>query len=73
MVDVGSDFSVDFAAINTVDGELASEWSSQGDDRHRRFPLRSVSAKGVEIDAVAFRPREMSDGTGITRTFTVTP
>ena len=65
-----SEFSETFAAANAIDGDLGTEWSSagDGDDAYVEIDL------GVEheITAVAFRTRQMSDGSAITDTFTVT-
>lgn len=70
VVDVSSEFSDSFAAANAVDGDLGSEWSSRGDgdDAYITIDLGVMT----NVAAVGFRTREMSDGTAITRTFTVT-
>ncbi|MGI8827837.1 MAG: discoidin domain-containing protein [Chloroflexota bacterium] len=67
---VSSAFSSDFAGKNAVDGDPGTEWASQGDGNHAFITIdlhRVVKAIGV-----AFRTRSMSDGTAITRTFSVT-
>lgn len=70
VVEASSEFSDAFAATNAIDGDLGTEWSSRGDgdDAFITIDLGTVR----EVAAVAFRTREMSDGTAITRTFTVT-
>ncbi len=68
--DVSSEFSAAFAAANAVDGDPATEWSSagDGDDSFITIDLRARA----DIIGVGFRTREMSDGTSITNSFTVT-
>ncbi len=70
IVDVSSEFSASFAAGNAVDGSLASEWSSRGDgdDAYITIDLGAETA----ATGVGFRTREMSDGTSITTSFTIT-
>ncbi len=70
IVDVSSEFSASFAAANAVDGSLASEWSSRGDgdDAYVTIDLGAET----DVTGVGFRTREMSDGTSITTSFTVT-
>lgn len=70
VLDVSSEFSTAFAAANAVDGDLATEWSSagDGDDAFILLDLRFPA----EVAGVGFRTREMSDGTSITNSFTVT-
>ncbi len=70
IVAVSSEFSTAFAAVNAVDGDRSTEWSSSGDgdDAFITLDLERV----VDVTAVAFRTRQMSDGTAITQTFTVT-
>lgn len=67
--DVSSEFSAAFAAVNAVDGDLASEWSSRGDgdDAFIAIDLGEL----VDVTAVGFRTRSMSDGSATTDTFTV--
>lgn len=69
VTDVSSEFSADFDAANAVDGDLATEWSSlgDGDDAFITIDLGAV----VDIAAVGFRTRTMSDGSATTETFTV--
>ena len=69
VLDVSSEFSADFAAANAVDGDLATEWSSQGDGDDA-FITIDLGAR-VAVTAVAFRTRSMGDGSATTETFTV--
>lgn len=69
VTDVSSEFSAAFAAVNAVDGNLATEWSSR-DDGDEAFITIDLG-KLVNIAAVGFRTRSMSDGSAITETFTV--
>lgn len=66
---VSSEFSATFAGANAVDGDAATEWSSNGDgdDAFITIDLGEV----VDVTAVNFRTRSMSDGTATTETFTV--
>lgn len=65
-----SSFSAAFGPELAIDGDQGSEWSTagDGDDAWIEIDLGQDTA----ITAVAFRTREMSDGTAITETFTVT-
>lgn len=70
VVQVSSSYSPGYAGKYAVDGDPATEWASNGDG-NRAFitiDLRHV----VHVAAVAFRTRSMSDGTAITRTYSVT-
>jgi phosphodiesterase/alkaline phosphatase D-like protein len=70
VLDVSSEFSAAFAAVNAFDGDLSTEWSSagDGDDAYVVFDL----GRAVEASGIGFRTREMSDGTSIVTSFTVT-
>lgn len=70
VVDVSSEFSDSFRAGNAVDGDPATEWSSagDGDDAYLVIDL----GRAVDVVAVGFQTRSMSDGTAATTTFTVT-
>lgn len=70
VVEVSSEFSDSFAASNAIDGDLATEWSSQGDGDDA-FLVVDLG-QDVDIVGVGFRTREMSDGTSIANSFTVT-
>ncbi len=70
IVDVSSEFSAGFAASNAIDGDRSTEWSSagDGDDAFITIDLGEATA----LTGVGFRTREMTDGTSITQSFTVT-
>ena len=69
IVAASSEWSSGFAAANAVDGDLSTEWSSAGDG-NRAFVTIDLG-KTVAVTGVAFRTREMSDGSAITRSFAV--
>lgn len=71
VADVSSEFSDAFAAANAVDGDLATEWSSDGDGDDTWIELDLGGP--TEVGSVAVRTREMSDGTAIIETFAVVP
>lgn len=68
--DVSSAFSDDFAAANAIDGDLGTEWSTAGDGDDAWIEIDL----GDEADIAGFRyqSREMTDGTAIVETYTVT-
>jgi hypothetical protein len=70
VTDVSSEYSSSFAGGNAIDGDRTTEWSSQGDgdDAYITIDL----GRSADIVGVGFRTREMSDGTSITTSFTVT-
>ncbi len=70
VVETSSEFNDNFAGTNAIDGSLASEWSSRGDgdDAYIVIDLGSET----DVTGIGFRTREMSDGTSITETYTVT-
>lgn len=70
VAEVSSEFSAAFAASNAIDGDPSTEWSSRGDGDDAWITI-DLGAE-TQVGAVAFRTREMSDGTAITATFTVT-
>jgi len=70
IVDVSSEYSDTYKAENAIDGSLATEWSSNGDG-DAAFITIDLGAP-TTITGVGFRTREMSDGTAITTSFTVT-
>lgn len=59
-----------FAPELAIDGDLATEWSTDGDGDDAWIELDLGEPR--EIAAVAYRTRQMSDGTAIVETFTVT-
>jgi F5/8 type C domain len=69
IVAVSSQWSSDYRAANAVDGDLATEWSSNGDG-DRAFVTIDLGRRR-HVTGVAFLTREMSDGSAITRTFAV--
>ncbi len=70
VLQVSSAFSPDYAGKYAVDGDPGTEWASLGDGNHAFITIDLHRI--VEVVAVAFRTRSMSDGTAITRTFSVT-
>ncbi len=70
VIETSSDFNSNFAGANAIDGSLASEWSSRGDGDDA-FIVIDLGAP-MEVTGIGFRTREMSDGTSITNTYTVT-
>ncbi|MGY2082579.1 discoidin domain-containing protein [Blastococcus sp. SYSU DS0539] len=70
VVDVSSAFSAAYAAANAVDGDLGTEWSSDGDGDDASVTLDM--GRQVDVVGVALRSRAMSDGSAIIETFTVT-
>lgn len=70
VIDVSSEFSEAFAADNAMDGDPSTEWSTQGDGDNAYIVLDL--GRDVEVVAVGFHTRTMSDGTAETATFTVT-
>lgn len=70
VVDVSSEFSAAFAAVNAIDGDEATEWSTagDGDDAYITIDLGGQ----VAVVAVGFHTRTMSDGSATTETFTIT-
>lgn len=65
-----SEFSDSFAVENAIDGDLGTEWSTAGDGDGAFIEIDLT--RSHDITAVAFRTREMSDGTALTTAFTVT-
>ena len=70
MAEVSSEFSDTFAASNAIDGDPATEWSSAGDGDDAFLVLEFDDE--MLFNGVGFHTREMSDGTSITLSFTVT-
>lgn len=65
-----SAFSDQFAAEMAIDGDLATAWSTAGDGNDAWIEIDLGEPQ--QIKAIAFRTRQMTDGTAITDTFTVT-
>ncbi len=70
VVDVSSEFSGAFAATNAIDGDPGTEWSSRGDGDGAYITV-DLGAE-IAVTAIRFVTREMSDGSSITTTYTVT-
>lgn len=70
VVDVSSEFSDAFAAANAIDGDLSTAWSTAGDGDDASITIDL--GRPTDISGVWLRSREMSDGTAIIRSFTVT-
>lgn len=70
VADVSSVFSDAFAAANAIDGDLGTAWSTDGDgdDAWIEIDLGEETA----IAGFRYRSREMTDGTAIVETYTVT-
>ena len=70
VVDVSSEFSATFGAANALDGNPATEWSSNGDGDSAYIAIDLGEVKAVA--GIRFVTREMSDGTSVVTTYTVT-
>lgn len=70
VVEVSSEFSEAFAAANAVDGDPATEWSSRGDGDDASITIDL--GMDTTVTAIRFVTREMSDGSSIATTYTVT-
>lgn len=68
-VEASSEFSDAWAAVNAVDGDPATEWSTAGDGDDGWITV-DLGAP-TEVGGVEFVTRSMADGTAITETFTV--
>ncbi len=69
VVETSSEFNADFAGAKAIDGSLSTEWSSMGDGDDAYIVIDLGTAR--EITGIGFRTREMSDGTSITNSYTV--
>lgn len=67
---VSSQFSDLYKGANAIDGDPATEWSTQGDGDKASITLDL--GRVVKLVGVGFRTRSMSDGTAIINSFTVT-
>jgi hypothetical protein len=70
VIDVSSEFSAAFAGANAIDGNPATEWSSRGDGNEASITI-DLGAE-LHITGIRFVTRQMSDGSSITTTYTVT-
>ena len=68
VVDVSSEFSDGFAALNAIDDSGTTEWSSDGDGDEAFITLDLGELR--DIGGVEFITRSMPDGSAITETFT---
>jgi hypothetical protein len=69
IVAVSSQWSSAYSAANAVDGNLSTAWASNGDG-DRAFITIDLGRER-KITGISFIPREMSDGSAITRTYAV--
>jgi hypothetical protein len=69
VLSVSSAFGGGYGGANAVDGDLSTEWSSNGDGN--RASITIDLGKATASGGVAFLTREMSDGSAIARTFAV--
>jgi len=69
VIAVSSQWSSAYRGANAVDGNLSTEWASNGDG-DRAFITIDLGRE-YKVTGVAFITREMSDGTAITKTFDV--
>lgn len=69
-VSASSAFSGAFSAELAIDGDVATEWSTDGDGDDAWIEVDLGTTR--EVAGFAFRTRQMTDGTAITQTFTVT-
>lgn len=69
VVAVSSQYSDTYRASNAFDGNLSTQWASDGDG-NRAFITIDLGRER-KVNGVAFITREMSDGSAITRTFAV--
>ncbi len=67
--EVSSEFSGAFSAENAIDGDRSTEWSSAGDGNGAFIVLDLGQV--ADLVGVGFRTREMSNGTSVTTSFTV--
>lgn len=70
VADVSSEFGDSFAAELAIDGDLTTEWSTQGDGDDAFIELDLGASEAIA--GVEFVTRSMADESAITSTFTVT-
>lgn len=68
--DVSSEYSDTYGARFAIDGDLSTEWSSEGDGDDAFITL--IFSDKMLVEGVGFRTRSMTDGTSITLTYSVT-
>jgi hypothetical protein len=66
---VSSQWSYAYRAANAVDGNLSTEWASDGDGNQAFITIDL--GREHKVNGVAFITRDMADGSAITRTFVV--
>lgn len=69
VVEVSSEFSSSWAAVNAVDGDLATEWSSAGDGDDSFITIDL--GMSYDLVGVEFLTRTMADGSATSQTFYV--
>lgn len=67
---VSSEFSADFTAGNAVDGDPATQWSTDGDGDDASITLDL--GRVTDIVGFGYRTRSMSDGTAVVDSYQVT-
>ena len=70
VVDVSSEFSDGFRADRALDGDLSTEWSSDGDGDDASITIDL--GRPVGVVGMTLRSRSMSDGSSVVQSFTVT-
>ena len=70
VIEVSSEFSADFGGVNAIDGNSSTEWSSNGDGDSAYIIIDL--GRAVEVSGFRFVTREMSDGSSIATSYTVT-
>jgi hypothetical protein len=70
IVEVSSEYSPAYAATRAVDGDLTTEWSSNGDG-DRAFITIDLG-QPTDVIGVGFRTRTMTDGTSEATSFGIT-
>jgi hypothetical protein len=69
VVDVSSEFSASFGAVNAIDGDASTEWSSDGDGDDAALTIEL--AEITDIAGFGVRSRSMGDGTSIVERYRV--
>jgi len=69
VIEASSEFSASWGAVNAVDGDMATEWSTRGDGDDG-FITIDLGAES-DVAGIEFLTRTMADGTATTSTFWV--
>jgi len=69
VIAVSSQYSYSYRAANAVDGNMSTQWSSDGNGNRAFITIELQHV--YKITGVAFITREMPDGSAITKTFAV--